>query len=103
MLEVLQQTLRKNDIKNAFLKTYIIWNDFIGDNCYLYNPNDKSIKKIENNNIIILKKCKIKYQDMDNSKKYLIIMKNLFNGKFAIGYFTKKELDEPIKILRIKV
>ena len=40
---------------------------------------------------------------MENNKKYLIILKNIFNGKTAIGYFSKLEIDERVKTLLIKV
>lgn len=54
---------------NEFIKIYIIWNDFIGDKYYLFNPNDKSIKELQNINLTILNKSKINYSSMENNKK----------------------------------
>lgn len=102
MLQVLQTNLKNQNIKNQFIKIYIIWNDFISDKYYLFNPNDKSIKELKNINLTILNKNKIDYSGMRDNKKYLIIIKNIFNGKSAIGYFSKQEIDERVKTLRMK-
>lgn len=103
MVQVLNESLKNKNIKNDFTKIHIIWNDFISDKYYLFNSNDESVKELKNIKLKILNKNKIDYLHMEENKKYLIISKNIFDGNFTIGYFSKQQIEERVKALRIKV
>lgn len=102
MFRILKGTLQQQSVKNKFIKIYIIWNDFINDKFYLLNSNDKKTKELNNINLKVLNKNKVNYCEMKDNERYLITFKNIFNDKVAIGYFTKQEIKERTKILRIK-
>lgn len=103
MISTLNKTLKDKNIKNDFRNIYLIWYDFIDDKTYLFKSNDNSIKELKDKRMKVFKKTEIDYTELKENKKYLIILKNIFSGERAIGYFSREEIKERIKTLHVKV
>ena len=101
MLKVLQGNLENNNIKNNFKNIYIIWYDFILDEYYFYSSRNKDIKKLKNQSLGLVKKKPISFKNMEDGKKYLIVLKNIFKEECALSYLSKTDIIKLVKQLRI--
>ncbi len=103
MLEVLQGNLKNSNIKNDFKKVHILWYDFITNKYYLCSPDNKINKEVQDLKLELVKMKIINFDDMQDGKKYLMTLKNIFGKESAIFYAEKNEILHRIKELRVKV
>lgn len=103
MLEVLSNNLKNNNVKNEFKKIHILWYDFVTNKYYLYSSYDNFSRELQDLNLGLVKMKSVDLIDMQDGKKYLMILNNIFGKDGEISYLEKKDILNRIKELRIKV
>ena len=102
MLKVLDENIKKTNIKNNYKEIYLLWYDIAYEKYYFYS--DKTgVVNVDNVQLQMVTKNLINFAEMEEDKGYLIVLENIFKKQTILSYMLKNDLREYLKELNVPV